>query len=1384
MAKPGSPKRSPGDKFLTNYTNSDYDHYPQNWAVIQDSRGIIYVGNTAGVLEFDGVTWRVIYVPNWYARSLAIDETGRIYVGGFNEIGYLSPDEKRTLGYVSLVDHLDDKQKEFSHVRSTHATKTGVYFESEKYIFRWHEGKMKVWQANHKFIASFYCHGEFFVQEKGIGLLKMEGDSLQKIPGGGEFRDVEIFMLAPYDSAGKKLLIATRSKGMYTYDEGAVVPFPTEMDIYLKEKRLYQGIRLSSGDFALATLRGGLVIIDPGGKLKHLFDSAWGLQDDDVKNVFQDKSGNLWLPLMNGISRIEYASPFTIYSKQTGLSGTVLSVTKYRKTLYAGTSIGLFRLASTGKFLPIRGISEMCRYLLPAKNSLLAATEEGIFQIEGGQEKQENVLHKVIEHPTSFFLQSKKETNRIWAGTRRGLISLHLDKKKRRWELELEFKTIGEEICSIVETRDGSLWLGTLTKGVIKVDFPTGLDKPIVSRYYKEHGLPGSEVDVSMAAGHVMFATKKGIFRFDKEKKEFIPDKTFGDEFADGSRAVFRVVEGNNKCTWIFSKGRNIQAVIQPGGAVVLNRKPFLRIPVATVHSIYPDPGKKTVWFADNLNGLYCFDSTVEKNYNQEFTALIRKVKLINREFLIFDGYRVKKNKIINADNIYPIIKYEDRNIRFQFAAPFFEDEAATGFQVLLEGYDEDWSKWSPETQKDYTNLDARDYIFRVRAKNVYGNISREDTFDFKVLPPWFQTWWAYSIYTLAGIFLVFFIVRWYSGRLRREKEKLELVVKERTKEIGEKNIQLEGQTTQLKEQSEKLKEMDTMKSRFFANISHEFRTPLTLILGPLEQMIDACPENEAERKRKLTLIFRNAQRLLRLINQLLELSKLDSGRMKLHACETDIITFIKGIVDSFRVLTQQKELELVFSGEPGENETAEEIDLYIDPRKMEDIMSNLLVNAVKFTPPGGQVRVTVKQHPPGSDFDSVPYPETENNNQKFFGGSRGAAFQKSPPGRRRQEGFVEISVCDTGPGIPGEQLGFVFDRFYQADSTFEFHEKGTGIGLALCKELVELHHGVIEAANREEGGSRFTVRLPVGSAHLAAGEIVEPGEARSIASGGEGGFFEKLPPSTPQKTFDNFTSAASDRETKEIILVVEDSAEMRDYIRGELEPAYTVIEAEDGRRGIEKARETIPDLIISDVMMPEVDGYELCRTLKTGVETSHIPVILLTAKASDESVVTGLETGADDYVTKPFKTKILLARIKNLIDIRAQLQKNINREMTLQPVKTTVSKLDREFLKNLNDVINKNLADEDFNVEKLSKKLYMGRTSLYRKVLALTGFTPTEFIRTYRLKRGAELLKQGSISVLEVAFEVGFSDSSYFSKCFKEKFHQLPSDYRGSEQE
>ena len=1352
-----------GFKYFKNYTPKEYDRSPQNWWILQDQRGIIYVANNGGMLEFDGVSWRHIDVPNSVVRSMAIDQAGTIYIGGENELGYLAPNSTGNLHYKSLLNYLKDDQKKFSEVWKTYSTKKGVYFQTKKFLFRWNpqNKKFKEWKpapADNLFHFSFVCKGKLFIRQENVGLMQMVNDSLEPVPGGEIFAAKKIYMMVSYGTDTGKLLIGTRESAFYIYDGKAVESFPTEVDDYLIKTRLYHGIQLSSssedpGDFALATLGGGLVIIDAQGKQKEVFTKTYGLQDDNVYYIFEDIQGNLWLGLNEGVTKIEYASPVSIYDDRSNLPGLIMSVIKHGpgNDLYAGTTSGLYFLTTSGKFSPVPGITGTCWSLLSVEDSLFAATTGGVFQVANG-----NNQGKVIENLSYALLRSPKHPKRIWVGTRKGLISLYQESKtenketKGKWVKEHQFPNISQEIRTLVEDKKGNLWLGTLTSGVLKIAFPgeERINNPMVSHYYTSHGLPAGEVNVFWAAGQARFASiVKGMYRFDEEKERFIPDLILGDEFGGGTRGVFRIAEDKYQNIWFHSRLRNFQAIHREDGTFGIYSKPFLRLPDDQANAIYPGPDDNATWFATH-NGLIRYDTVLKKNYDLKFNAIIRNV-FVNGK-LIFGGHQYKTNR--DSKHLIPIFAYKDRkDFRFEFASPFFEAETATRYRYRLEGYDDHWSEWKSGSSKDFTNLDPGVYTFRVQAKNVYGNLSSETGFQFKILPPWTMTWWAFSLYAGLAFLLMFFVVKWRSGKLEREKRKLEQIVRERTRElekrtqeINEKNLQLETQTVQLKEQSEKLKEMDKVKSRFFANISHEFRTPLTLIMGPLEQML--ADNRDFKEKRKLNLMLRNSQRLLGLINQLLELSKFESGKVKLEAAAQDIIPFLKGIVASFESLAEQYELELTFHAEE------EAILLYFDAGKLEDVMINLLINAVKFTPPGGKITVGVKSFP--------------GKGEKF------------------PSGFLQISIGDTGTGIPREQLAHIFDRFYYTHGTYEHKAKGSGIGLALVKELVQLHHGTIDVNSSEGKGTEFIVTLPMGDAHLAPDEIVDPKARLEFKAVGPVEIDLQALPGDEDDSAMPGIDIHDQAQRKEIILVVEDSGDMRDYIRGALEPLYTVLEAAGGQEGIRKAQEVIPDLIISDIMMPGVDGFELCRTLKTDIKTSHIPVILLSAKASEESIVHGLETGADDYITKPFSIQILLARIKNLIDLRRQLQLNIDREMTLQPAKISVSTIDKEFMKELKSAIKENLSDPDFNVEHLAKKLHMGRTTIYRKILAITGETPTDFIRSCRLKRGAELLKSNFGTVLEVAFEVGFSNTSYFTKCFKNKFHQLPSTYQASESE
>ncbi len=1337
-----------GFKYTRNYSYKEYDHQAQNWAVAQGKNGIIYVANNGGVLEFDGVSWRVIKVRGYNpVRSMAVDETGTIYLGGKNEMGYLSPDGKGSLEYVSLVKELDENQKNFSFVWKTYAMGKQVYFYTSSFIFRWDRGRQKMVGLPHRYKILLNCENKLYIRGAQAGLeqmTQMERDGLKTtaVSGGEIFATERIYMMARHNPNGSTLLIGTYEKGLYIHDGKTTKPFPTEVDDYLKKNKLYHGIRLSSGDFALATLLGGLVVMTPQGQLKHIFDKKSGLLDDTVYYVFEDNGGNIWLCLSNGISKIEYASPLWNHDERSELVGLVVSIARHGEHLYVGTTNGLYVLESGFKFSLVRGIHSECWSLLSTGDSLLAAASGGLFEVKAGDGKQG--LRKVLDEYSFALLPSGPRPGRIWCGTSRGLVTLSV--KNGQWMEEQRFKEINEGIIRIVEGKNGSLWLATSSGGVLKVDFPVaanGGNRPVVTPYGVSHGLPEGEVYIAAAAGHIMFATGKGLFRFEEKDKRFIPDQTLGVELADGSRPVFRIREDKNKHIWFHSESRNYQAIPAAEGGYTIYSEALRRIPTtAQVNVIYPDPDGRNVWFG-SVEGLIRYDTTIKKDKGLGFKTLVRKV-LVNGE-LIFDGYKTKMEH--GAQKGIPTIEYKDRNLHFEFAASFFEAEGETRYRCFLEGYDGRWPAWNEDTKRDYTNLDAGVYTFRVQAKNVFQQEGSEDSFRFKILSPWYKTWWAFGLYTLVLFLFVFLIVKWRSLKLEREKERLEQIVKERTREIKKKSLQLENQTLKLQVQSEKLKEMDEVKSRFFANISHEFRTPLTLIMGPLEKMLSISRHRDGGKELKMML--RNSQRLLRLINRLLDLSKLDSGKMKLNVVSQNIIPFVKVIVSAFESLALEKGVGLNLDVEE------EEVLVSFDGEKLDEVLCNLLINALKFTPPGGTVTVSMRR-----------------------GCSEGSSFR---------DGYLELSVRDTGVGIPRDKLGHIFDRFYQTGDSGQTNYRGSGIGLALTKELVLLHHGQIDvhSSGGENSGTEFVIRIPLGTQHL------EPGEKRD----GSGGIGLKpndcLDIHTQYVVEDEGDEAGEPAEPadekgkssgKNIVLVVEDNADVRKYIRGPLEPFYRVVEAKNGREGLDKAKELIPDLIVSDVMMPEMDGYELCGLLKKEVKTSHIPIILLTAKASDQSVIDGLETGADDYITKPFNTRILLTRIKNLIELRLHLQQKIQKQMLLQPAEIVVSSVDQEFITELQQAIEAHLSDSEFHVEALSKKLYMNRVTLYRKITALTGESPTQFIRSYRLKRAAQLLRDSGGNVTEVAFRVGFSNLGYFTKCFKEKFDQLPSTYQASE--
>jgi DNA-binding response OmpR family regulator len=503
------------------------------------------------------------------------------------------------------------------------------------------------------------------------------------------------------------------------------------------------------------------------------------------------------------------------------------------------------------------------------------------------------------------------------------------------------------------------------------------------------------------------------------------------------------------------------------------------------------------------------------------------------------------------------------------------------------------------------------------------------------------------------------------------------------------------------------------MKIRFFTNISHEFRTPLTLILAPVEKMLKQS--TEPENTRQFQLIHRNARRLLNLVNQLLDFRKMEIQEIQLNPSEGDIIAYLKELVYSFSDLSEKKNISLSF------HTNITELQTFFDQDKIEKIIFNLLSNAFKFTPENGHVSVWLDN----AEQDGRDY--------------------------------LEIKVQDTGIGIPADKLQKVFERFFQHDTPASIVNQGSGIGLSITQEFVKVHGGIIDVESTVGKGSCFRILLPLA-----------PLGTPSVGAGQDGeGEIEVL---------EEMMEKGGDH--KPVLLLVEDNEDFRFYLKDNLKLNYSIVEAANGKIGLEKALSLIPDLIVTDVMMPEMDGIELCRKVKNDSHTSHIPVILLTARTAEEQKMEGFGSGANDYITKPFNFEILQARIKNLIAERQAFMKHFPKLLDVKASDIQVTTHDEKLIRSTIEIVEKNLTNKDFSVEELSRILGMSRVLLYKKLLALTGKTPIEFIRTIRMQRAAQLLEKSQYTISEIAYQVGINNPKYFAKYFKDEYHMLPSNY------
>lgn len=904
-------------------------------------------------------------------------------------------------------------------------------------------------------------------------------------------------------------------------------------------------------------------------------------------------------------------------------------------------------------------------------------------------------------------------------------------------------------IYSLLEDKKGRIWLATYENGINQL-VQDGGEVRFINNNNSFSKYPAGSRKVRHlqedVEGNIWIATTNGLVIFN-------PDKSTSNEYkfkTYGKVAGNKNTLGNNDVQYIYKDSKNRMWVATSGGG--LNRvtqlsENGLKVQIFTMEDGLPSDYILSV-VEDNAGNLWLGTENGISKFNPEklqfrnydsYDGLPKtglseacSLKLPNGElffgcingYIIFNPATITDQKInakmaltsfqINNKDINPDqtraslnmdinaareikLNYNENIISIDFTVLDYRSTNKQLYAYRLKGFDTEWQSVKNQRKATYTNLPPGNYIFEVKSLNtdLYGNAPVK-TLAIKIAPPPWRTLWAYLSYAiLLGIFVE--IVRRIVFTMIRLRNR----------------ITVEQRLTEL-------------KLSFFTNISHELRTPLTLIVNPIEEI--SRQENlSAKGQEYINVVRRNANRMVRFINQLLDFRKAQSGKMKLKIMRTEVVALVNDIASYFSELARERQIELLISA------NTKELYAWIDAEKIDIVIYNLLSNAFKFTADNKVIRIEINHD---SDKDQFT-----------------------------------ISVIDQGIGVPPDQLNDIFELYYEVDKAPGTNLDGTGIGLALSKEIVTFHHGNIEAMNNREGGLKVDLKLKMGKDHFIDGESIIDDLAQPMKS-----TFVK-----PELVSHSEKLPVSDCLNRSLVLIVDDNGELRKFLADQLKEFYNVVEAKDGLEGLETAIKLVPDLILSDVMMPELNGIQLLDSLKNNIATSHIPVVLLTAKSSVENQIEGLKYGADYYITKPFQTDFILASIDNLLKQRKKIFEALlarNKTIELSPGEIIITSKDESFLKEIIEIVEGRMVDIEFNIDTVAESIGMGRTTFYKKFKSLTNLAPVEFVREMRLKRARQFLDAKEHNISEIAYAVGFNSAKYFSTCFKEKYGITPSEY------
>lgn len=1339
-----------GRPMITNYSYQDYDAGSINWWAIEDDDGIMYFANQAGVLQYDGVNWNLIETEDG-ARTLVRDEEGTIYVGIEGDFGYLKPDEKGELKYISLRDMVPEEHQSMTTVWEVDYYKGRVIYRTTNKIYIWNGESIKVLTSEDAFHVGKIVHGTYYVRIWNRGLCYLtEDDTFEVVPGGERFADERIYVILPYDE--EKILLGSRAKGFYIFDGKNYTVFETEIDEFIKEALYLPGLALDNGNFVINTFNDGTYLMDHDGKLLQKYTTDNGLQDGSTSFSYLDSRGVLWMPLFNGISKVNLNSSVTLIDTNMGLPNKVVFATyRFNGTLYLSTNNGIFYLDKKEKLLKIiEGTNGQGSNFIEKNGHLYVGTGfMGLIEITGKTfkyvRKSEN-----YDFRTYFLHLSKIDSNRMYAVTSVGIGSFYWNPNMEQFEPESY--TEAYQGRNVNESDDGGLWFFSENDGEINLLIPKIVDNKMdlenadIKVYGQDKGVPQNEFGFDDVLGELVIFNEdeKKTLAYNPETDAFEDKEMFFDHLINWDKDGTGEFKDNQDRIW-FNVGDGIVVAKQnEEGGFEFNLESFKELKNRRIWNIYVEPskpGEKTIAWLSGPDGVVRYEGNLEKPSLPNFMVHLRRMTISNDSLLYAGGIDFPKDLKIDSKN---------NTVAMTYAAPLFIGQKDMLYSTFLEGFDTSWAVWSKQASREYINLPPGKYDFKVKAKNIFGDVSEEASVEFSITPPWYKTWWAYGLYVLGFLLLVYTIVRSRTRILVNQRKALEDKVNERTEEvhqrldelatvnqvsqalteklelselikmvgeqmknlfksditylaildsdkefinfpyqdgdsmppmkygdgltssiiktgksmlinhdkdimatydkigveqtgkravsylgvpipvedtiIGVLSVQSTSQESRFQEEDKRLlntiainvgvalhnaelyeeakeakakaEDANEAKSAFLSTVSHELRTPLTSVLGfakiirkRLEDKIfPAVSVDDQKIKRtmkqvseNLNVVVSEGERLTNLINDVLDLAKIESGRMEWHMKPIFLQDVISRAIASTSALFEEKDLKL-------EKNIAADLPLIsADEDKLIQVVINLLSNAVKFTDKG---KVTVEAY-----IDNAQ---------------------------------IMVEVQDTGIGIAEEDRHKIFERFRQAGDTLTDKPKGTGLGLPICREIIEHHGGIIWMKSEPGVGSSFFFTMPV----MGEGSTEQPIQLDRILN--------SLKKQIKHSSLTNVKEVPT-------ILVVDDDTPIRSLLRQELGDAgYQVKEAANGKAALDMVRLSKPDLIILDVMMPEINGFDVAAVLKNDPATMDIPIIILSIVQDKER---GLKIGVDRYLTKPINTEQLFHEVDELLE-------------------------------------------------------------------------------------------------------------------------------------